>query len=445
MYALVDCNNFYASCERLFRPDLRSKPVVVLSNNDGCVIARSDEAKQLGIPMGAPAFRYRALFKKHQVAVFSSNYALYGDMSRRVMSVLSSMVPGMEIYSIDEAFLVLDGIPVNTLEDLGRKIKIRVQRETGIPISVGMASSQSLAKLANRIAKKFADRTGGVYLIDGDEKRIKALKWLEIGDVWGIGGSYAGRLRASGINTAFDFTLQPDNWVKKYFSVVGLRLKHDLEGKPTVQTAQVVEKKNIATTRSFERMYTRFDELKERIVTFAVSCAEKLRAQNSCCRSMMVFIHTNGFRADLEQYAQNIVLELPVASNSGIELARYAINGLKCLFKEGYQYKKAGVIVMDLVPENEVQGNLFFQSNQKHVLLMKSIDRVNQRMGQQKVKLASQDLNRTWKMKQDLLSPRYTTRLSEIISVKASCVSTVDKVKTPWPPNSVLTQQSTIC
>lgn len=419
MFALVDCNNFYASCERLFRPWLNGRPVVVLSNNDGCVIARSNEAKTLGIPMGAPAFKYNELFQKNGVAVFSSNYALYGDLSSRVMSILSEMAPEIEVYSIDEAFLQFDNCYRINFQQHGKAMRDKVLRNTGIPTSVGFAPTKALAKLANRIAKKFPDRTGGVYVIDTDEKRLKALQWLDIEDVWGIGRRYSKRLRACGVNTAYDFVQLPGNWVKKNFSVVGLRLKYELEGKKTLPVEETVPRKNIATTRSFERMYTQLDELNERVVTFAVSCAEKLRKQNSCCRTIMVFIHTNGFRSDLQQYSQNIVIKLPFASNSGIELANFARLGLQKIFREGYQYKKAGVIVMDLVSEHELQLNIFKNSDPRHRMLMKAVDELNHEMGQQKVRLASQSPGRTWKMRQEKLSQRYTTRLSEVFSVRS--------------------------
>ncbi|HOO83029.1 MAG TPA: Y-family DNA polymerase [Prolixibacteraceae bacterium] len=419
MYALVDCNNFYASCERVFKPELNGKPVVVLSNNDGCVIARSNEAKALGVPMGAPAFKYQKFFDEHKIAVFSSNYALYGDMSNRVMTILGEMAPEIEIYSIDEAFLRFENCDYLSLEEHGKNIRQKVFQSTGIPISVGFAPTKALSKVANKIAKKFSDRTGGVYIIDSEAKREKALKWLPIGDVWGIGGRYAKKLTYHGVNTAFDFTQKPDAWVKKNFSVVGLRLKHELEGKPTLEMETAKAKKNIATTRSFEKMYSDIDALKERVVTFAVTCSEKLRKQKSCCNALMVFVHTNGFRTELAQYSRNVVVKLPYPTNSAIELARFAVQGLEYIFKNGYQYKKAGVIVMDLVPDSERQMTLFDGPNLKHIDLMKTIDKLNQSIGQQKIKLASQDLDRTWKMRQEKLSPRYTTRLDELIVINA--------------------------
>ncbi len=417
MFALVDCNNFYASCERVFRPDLVGKPVVVLSNNDGCVIARSNEAKAAGVPMGAPAFKYKELFKQQKINVFSSNFALYGDMSQRVMEVLGTYSSDMEIYSIDEAFLKLEGLESTQLDELGLKMKKQVQQWTGIPISVGYAPTKALSKVANHIAKKFPERTKGVYQIDSDEKRIKALKWLKIGDVWGIGRKHAQRLIYIGVNTAYDFTQLSDSWVRKNMSVVGLRLKHELEGKSTLQLEEIQNKKNIATTRTFDGNYTELEQIRERVVSFAVSCGEKLRKQGSCCNSIMVFIHTNGHRQDLPQYSQNIVIKLPFATNSSIELSKFALQGLERIFKKGFAYKKAGVIVMDFSPENNQQLTLFAKRNVKHIALMKAVDKINAICGQQKVRLAAQDTGRVWKMNQEKLSPRYTTNLQDVINV----------------------------
>lgn len=417
MFALVDCNNFYASCERVFRPDLIGKPIVVLSNNDGCVIARSNEAKAVGVPMGAAAFEYEELFKKHKVHVYSANFPLYGDMSQRVMSILSEYSPEIEIYSIDEAFLKLEGFENYNLQSYGEEIQRKVTKWTGIPISVGIAPTKALSKVANRIAKKYPDKTKSVYIIDNEEKRIKALKWIKIEDVWGIGRQHTKRLNAINVNTAFDFTQLNDSWVKKNMAIVGLRLKHDLQGIPTLDMETIQPKKNIATTRSFEKNYTELEQLKERITTFAVSCAEKLRRQKSCCNTIMVFIHTNGHRKDLPQYSRNIVVKLPFPTNSSIELAQFACQALERIFKKGFSYKKAGVIVMDFSSENSTQLNIFENSNAKHIPLMHAIDKINDSFGQQKIKLASQDLKKVWKMKQEKLSPRYTTNLDEIITI----------------------------
>lgn len=417
MFALIDCNNFYASCERVFRPDLNGKPVVVLSNNDGCVIARSNEAKAIGIPMGAPAFEYEKLFQQHGVQVFSANFALYGDMSNRVMTILSEYSSEMEIYSIDECFLKLNGFDHFNLQTYGEDMRNKVTKWTGIPISVGIAPTKALAKVANRIAKKYPKETNSVYIIDSEEKRIKALKWLRAEDVWGIGRQHSKRLNAIGINTAFDFTQLDDEFVKKQMAIVGLRLKHDLQGVPTLDLEERQIKKNIATTRSFETNYTEYEQLAERISTFASSCAEKLRKQNSCCNSLMVFIHTNGHRTDLPQYSRNIVVKLPFPTNSSIELAKFATQALQRIFKNGYAYKKAGVIVQDFTQANSLQKKLFENRDERHIPLMQAIDKMNLLFGQQKIRLASQDTKRVWKMKQQKLSPRYTTNLNDIITI----------------------------
>jgi DNA polymerase V len=418
MFALVDCNNFYASCERLFRPDLVGKPICVLSNNDGCVIARSNEAKTVGIPMGAPAFEWEKVFKEKQVHVFSANFALYGDMSNRVMNILGEFSPEMEVYSIDEIFLDLHGFECFNLWDYGKIMRTKVLKYTGIPISVGIAPTKALSKLANRIAKKYP-QFESVYIMDTEDKRIKALKWLKIGDVWGIGRQHSKRLEAMNVKTAFDFVNLNDSVVRKLMGVVGLRLKHDLEGKPTLILDEIKTKKNIATTRSFDRNYTELKDLEERVTSFAVSCAEKLRKQNSECSSIMVFLLTNRFRQDLEQYSANVVIDLPFATSSSIEIARYAVFALKRIFREGYSYKKAGVILNDFTPKNQKQLTLFEGNDKRHSVLMETVDKINASFGQQKIKLASQDLKKLWKMKQERLSPRYTTRLSDIVTVKS--------------------------
>lgn len=419
MFALVDCNNFYASCERVFRPDLIGKPIVVLSNNDGCVIARSNEAKAIGIPMGAPAFKFQKEFEKMQVKVFSANFALYGDMSQRVMNILSEFTPEIEIYSIDEAFLEFKGLEHLNLQDYGEKMQKQVTKWTGIPISVGIAHTKALSKVANRIAKKFPDRTKSVYIIDTEEQRIKALKWLAVEDIWGIGRQHSKRLKAMGVKNALDFTKLDEKWVKKHLSIVGLRLQHDLQGIPTLGLDSYSPKKNIATTRSFEENYTEIEQLKERVTTFAVSCAEKLRKQKSTCNALMVFVHTNAHRHDRPQYSRNIVVKMPYPSNSSIELAKFAVQGLEKIFKSGYHYKKAGVIVMDFTPEETPQIGLFANSDPKHSNVMMAMDKINTSIGHHVIKLASQDPKRVWKMKQEKLSPRYSTNLDDIITIHA--------------------------
>ena len=416
MYALIDCNNFYASCERVFNPSLNGKPVVVLSNNDGCVIARSNESKALGIPMGANAFEFKYLFERNNVNVFSANFTLYGDMSNRIMNILSDYSPNQEIYSIDECFLDVSGMLVDFTE-YGLKMRKHVVKWTGVPVSVGIAPTKSLAKVANKIAKKFTERTGGCYVIDSEEKRIKALKWLPVEDVWGIGRRNSKKLRSIGVKTAFDFCQLNKSWVIKNMTVVGSRLQDDMNGIPTIEMEAIELKQSIATTRSFSKDYRDFNDVRERISTFAVSCAEKLRKQHSLCNTIQVFIQSNRFSEHDEQYSNSIIVKLPFPTSSSIEISKFATDGLKRIFKKFIGYKRAGVILMDFVQDNEYQQSLFYNSNPKHKILMDTVDKLNEKFGMQKVRLASQD-QKVHKMKQERLSKRYSTKLSDCITVK---------------------------
>lgn len=418
MFALVDCNNFYVSCERVFRPDLNGKPVVVLSNNDGCIIARSNEAKKLGIRMGEPAFKIADFLQKNNVTVFSSNYALYGDLSQRVMGTLSQFTPEIEIYSIDEGFLNLSGIPVQ-LAEYAQTIRQTVCRNVGIPVSIGIGPTKVLAKTANHYGKKVPENNG-VYILDTQDKIMEALKIFEIGEVWGIGRQYAAMLHSMGVKTAWDFTQMPEDWVKKQMTVVGLRIKKELEGISCLKMELIAPaKKAICTSRSFGQFQTTIEPLKEAVATFASRCAYKLRRQHSCAKTIMVFIHTNGFNPRDPQYAQNVVIPLPVATNSTMEIIQYASIGLRAIFREGYRYKKAGIIVTEIVPENEVQGSLFDTVDRdKHSKITKAMDQINQKFGRDTLKLAVLGFNPRWKLRQEKLSPCYTTRWDEIITVK---------------------------
>lgn len=418
MFALVDCNNFYASCERVFNPNLLGKPIVILSNNDGCVIARSNEAKALGIPMGAPAFQFEKDFEQKGINVFSSNYALYGNMSKRVMMVLSEFTPEIEIYSVDECFLGFKGFEKYDLTDYGHQIHRRVKKATGIPVSVGFAPTKALAKVANKIAKKFSDRTGNSYVIDTPEKLEKALRWTKIEDVWGIGRRNTLKLVSTfKIRNAWEFTQLGDAWIRKNMSVVGLKLKYDLLGVSTINWEEIKPKQNIATTRSFKGMISEIGELKERVSTFADTCAVKLRNEGSHCNSIEIFLLSNQHRTDLQQYNRCIKVKCPFPTNSTLELNKLALNALSIIFRDGILYKKAGVIVGDITPEESYQTNLFRNEDTRHKNLMQAIDRINKKLGIRKIRLGSQDLQRTWKMKQERLSPNYTTRWNDLITV----------------------------
>ena len=417
MFALVDCNNFYASCERVFNPNLQHKPIVILSNNDGCIISRSDEAKKLGIPMGAPIFKYRSLIANHDVKVFSSNYSLYGDMSSRVMSILKQFTPDIQVYSIDESFLKLEGFEDYNLTDYGMLMKNRILKWTGIPTCAGIAPTKALSKVANKIARKYPNQTNGVYVIDTEAKRVKALKWTKVKDIWGIGKKLSNRLATKGCKNAYDFTQLPESWVKSNMSVVESRLQRDLLGIPTLDLEVQKSKKSIATTRTFEKPLKELDKIKERISTFAFVSGEKLRRQNSHCHMIIVILRSNYFREDLKQHYATKVISLPYPTNSSLVLSNYAIKAIEEVFKSGIAYKKAGIILTGLVPSNNYQLNIFDWENSNHQPLMKAIDKINYRFSN-KIKLANQDLKKTWKMKQDHLSPNYTTNLQDIIKVK---------------------------
>lgn len=406
MFGLMDCNNFYASCERVFNPALNGRPVIVLSNNDGCVIARSNEAKTLGIKMGVPVYQIKEAIYQHDIAVFSSNYTLYGDMSSRVMSILTSLAPEIEVYSIDEAFISLDGI--KDLQSLGANIVYKVARGTGIPVSLGIAQTKTLAKVANKFAKKYP-AYNRVCIIDKEEKRIRALELTDISDVWGIGRRQSEKLERQGIKTAYDFTQLQGSWVRKNMTVVGERTWKELHGISCIDMESAPPaKKQICTSRSFGKMVEDIDTMAEAVATHASTCARKLRQQKSYAVSLMVFIHTNNFREDLPQYWRNTVIKLPVPTSDTLEIVHYALAGLHAIFRKGYQYKKAGVIITEIVTGG-VQQNLFDNVDRnKRERLMQALDKINGECHSY-VKLAVQGNGRNWKLKQEQLSRRYTT------------------------------------
>ena len=418
MFALVDCNNFYASCERVFDPRLEQRPIVVLSNNDGCVIARSNEAKALGIAMGEPAFQKEEVYAKHNVAVFSSNFALYGDMSQRVMRTLAQHSAAMEIYSIDEAFLECGGLTADGLDRFGSQLRKTVKQWTGIPVSIGVAPTKTLAKVANHIAKRLPDNSG-VCVLEKEETIEYCLKKLPVEKLWGVGRRYALFLRSWGINTAWDLRRMPEGWVKENMTVVGLRLQKELKGEPCIPMEHNPQKKKeICTSRSFGTMVTELDELKQAISMYATRCAEKLRTQNSCTNLVNVFLHTNPFRPDLPQYKNVRLVRLPVASNSTLTIVQSALRGLESIYMKGYQYKKAGVIVSGLVPSNTIQYNVFHSTDEdRHMRLMTAMDKVNDREGRDVLRVAEQGFTRRWTLRQERLSPCYTTRWADFMTI----------------------------
>jgi DNA polymerase V len=419
MIALVDCNNFYASCERLFQPALQNKPVVVLSNNDGCVIARSDEAKALGIDMGAPAFQIKELLHQHQVAVFSSNYVLYGDLSDRVMNTLSRFADEVETYSIDEAFLNLTAFRYNNLTEYGLQIKNTVIQNTGIPVSVGIAPTKTLAKMANRFIKK-KNKQLGVYCIDTMEKIKFILQQTEVKDIWGIGSQYTKLLTRNGFITAWDVAQAPEEWIRKNMSVVGLRMHNELKGISCIAFEEMPPKKKmICVARGFGKLLSEKKEVMEALANYTAMVAAKLRSEQLATNTIQLFVQTNAHRSGDKQYFRSLTISLPVATNSTHELIRYAQQGLETIYRPGYNYSKTGITAMELVPEQEVQYNIFDKENRtRDSKLMKVMDVVNKSFGKNAVRFALQGFSASWKLRQLKLSPCYTTRIEDVLIVK---------------------------
>lgn len=418
VFALVDCNNFYVSCERVFDPKLEGRPVIVLSNNDGCAIARSNEAKALGIKMGEPVFRIRDLIKAHDIQVYSSNYALYGDMSRRVMQTLSQFTPDIEIYSIDEAFLDLSGFKHYDLTDYGRRIRSTIKRWTGIPVSIGIAETKTLAKVANRIAKK-SEKADGVLDLTDSPFRDKALEITDVADVWGIGRRYARFLMMNGINTARRLRDADEALIKNKMGVVGTRILRELRGIPCYSLENCPpRKKEITVSRSFKLPVESLDELKEAIAAYASRGAEKLRKEHSAAGVLMIFLMTNRF--EKRCYIKFEAVRLPVATSDSSELIRYAHEGLGKIYRKGLKYKKAGVMFQELVSEDRIQTGLFDHRDRKRSkLLMKTLDAVNASIGGGSLKYAAEGLriNPRWRTVFRKRSPSYTTNWNQLLKV----------------------------
>ncbi|AZB00957.1 DUF4113 domain-containing protein [Chryseobacterium joostei] len=406
MYALVDCNNFFVSCERTLDPALEGKPVVVLSNNDGCVVSRSKEAKDLGIPMAAPAFKYKELFKQHDVKSFSAKFELYNYKSQQVINIASSYVLDYEVYSIDELFLDLTGFKYIDIYDYCFKIKEEIDEKENIPVSIGVAPSKTLCKVANRIVKDFPEQFNGVYIMDTPEKIEKALKWLNIGDVWGIGRKLAVKMNDSGVYKAWDLLQKPEAWVRKIMGIHGIRMINELKGIRQLELDAPSPKKSIAVTRSFMQMLTNKEDIRERIETFGMYCSERLRRQNTCCRMITVFVQTNRFRKDLPEYRNGMTQILPNPTNSSILIGRVVNELFEAIYKDGFHYKRAGVMVNDFVPEDQRQISLFEEDTQnQHLPVMKAMDAMNRKYGKDKVRLGSMSGENTFGRTQ--LSPEY--------------------------------------
>ncbi len=420
MYALVDCNNFFVSCERAFQPGLEGKPVVVLSNNDGCVVARSNESKTMGIKMGTPFFKIKDMVDSGRLEVRSSNYVLYGDLSRRVMKILSEVIPSIEVYSIDEAFLDLEGIPEDRYSQICGNLVKRVRRETGIPVSIGVAATKTLAKVASHFAKKYPGYRG-VCIIDNDEKMHKALSLTTIGDVWGIGWRGAPKLEAVGVKTAQDFIERPVEWVQRRMGITGVRTWNELQGRKMILKEEQERKQSICTSRSFAETTSDQDVMTLRISDFAGMCAQKLRKEGSAAQRVTVFMQTNRFRDDLPQYSPFATVRLEVPASSTQEIVAAALRAMETIFRPEYQYKRAGVIVDDICESSTVQGSLFDEHlvlREKENTVSELMDRLNA-PGKKLLHLATERPGHYSEgIRREHCSSLYSTSLKEIITVK---------------------------
>ena len=396
--ALIDCNSFYVSCERLFNPKIKNTPVVVLSNNDGCVISRSTEAKKHGIKMGEPYFKVKELVRKNNVQIFSSNYSLYGDLSRRVMKVLKGFSDKIEIYSIDEAFIDLSHIKDENIENYGKKIRERVLKWTGIPTSVGISCTKTLSKVANHVAKK--NKTGVIFLKDNIDD---VLKNFDISDIWGVGRQLSKLYIKNGINNAYKLKNISNSWVKKSTNVLGAKTVMELRGIPCINLeTEETKRKSCCVSRSFGRKVESLNKLKESITTHCLNAAEKIRNDNQTTRSITVFIRTSPFDKNRKYYSNSLTIDLPVATNNSLELVKVAIEGLKKIYKYGYFYQKAGVILSKLSEAGEKNLNLLTPIlENKSQTLMKAIDVTNAKYGRNVISVAQAGINNSWKMRRE--------------------------------------------
>ena len=423
MYALADCNNFFVSCERVFRPDLWDKPVLVLSGNDGCVVSRSNEVKALGIKMGVPLYQIRDLVEKHHIACFSSNFSLYGDLSARVMSLLRKHTTRFEQYSIDEGFITLDHVPPAERKTYCENLVREIYQGTGIPVSMGIAPSKTLCKVASKYAKKFPGYNGAC-MIDTDEKRLKALAKFEIGDVWGVGRQTAAKLAALGISTALQFAEMSESRVQSLLHKPGLLTWRELHGIDCIDTSEMVSKQSITTSRTFANPITTLPLMEQQLANFCDTCARKLRMQKSLCAQLIVFAYTSRFRTDIEQcqIVQTVNLSIPTSDTR--ELLSYMLNAFRPYFREGVQFKKAGVIFSRIVPEgSRFIGTLFDERDRtRDAALQRTIDKIRDKAGRNAILLATQlptsKEQAAQVYKSEHQSPRYTTELSQVLTIR---------------------------
>ncbi|MCB5231059.1 MAG: Y-family DNA polymerase [Candidatus Cloacimonas sp.] len=420
IFALIDCNHFYASCERVFQPELENRPVVVLSNNDGCVVALTPEAKGVGIVRGTPYFKIKHLIKKHNIAVFSSNYSLYGDMSCRVMSNLSLLSPEVEIYSIDEAFLSLDGMDRSELISYGQMVRKAIRKNTGIPVSIGIANTKTLAKVANHIAKRVREHSG-VFVMLEDSLREEVLKGMPVGDIWGVGPRNAKKLNSIGITNAWQLTQLDDKWIRDKMTVVGLRTVEELRGNSCLDLEMVKEpKKSIISSRSFGTPVESLEHLLEAVSTYCWIATEKLREQGSLARRILVYITTNRFKEE-PQYANYKEIELKAYTAYPPDFITPVSDALTKMYRKGYKYKKAGVMISDIIQEESAPYDLFEPSynDDKRSQVMECVDNINKKWGSHTIYFASSGIKKEWQMKREMLSNRYTTNWNELLKVKA--------------------------
>ncbi len=423
MKAIIDCNSFYAACERVFRPALHGKPVVVLSNNDGCIVSRSDEAKRMGVGMAAPYYQSRGVIEKNNIAVFSSNYHLYGDMSWRVMETLRTLAPCVEVYSVDEAFLDLGGIDESRLHEYGSFVKETVEQWTGIPVTVGIAPTKVLSKVANRLAKKNKAASHGVMVLQTTAQQKEALERTPVEDLWGVGWQNAKKLRLYNISTGWQLRNMGEEWARKNLGgITGVRLLRELNGEPCIEMRDPLEtKKMIATTRMFGKPVSDLKQLKEAVATYITRAAEKLRRQHSAAGVINVYMVTNNYDGEYQYKprSKGAYCTLPVATSITHDLISHALPLVEQLYNEGSRYLKAGVILSGLVPDNAIQYNLFdppVQNNKRQ--LMDMIDNINFSMRDDVLKFASSGTERNWKMRQEMRSPRCSTRWEELKKVR---------------------------
>jgi DNA polymerase V len=417
IFALVDCNNFYASCERVFNPKLEGKPIVVLSNNDGCIIARSNEAKALGIPMGAPFFKYKQLINRNKVHVFSSNYTFYGDMSARVMTSLRSLVGEIEIYSIDEAFLDISSFAYCDLEDTAKEIKTLIKQWTGIPVSIGIGSSKTLAKIANRQAKK--DSLDNVFDIRNPDVKKSVLQELPVEEIWGISTRWGRRLRKIGIETAQDLVEANPRYVKKTISIVGERIHYELNGVSCIGIEEVKNKKNIISSKSFGKKVSQVQELEEAVSNYTARACEKLRLQNSRAQGLYVFLRTSPHIDKERQYSNGMSVHFSIPTSNTSKIIKEGKRLTNKLFLPGYEYQKVGVMLMNISDAKNEQSSFLDKENyNKSDNIMKSLDVVNKQFGSGSLILGAQGIQKNWRMKADRKSGAYTTNLKDLPIVK---------------------------